>query len=190
MTDAPEVMAIRALYNEMQRIRNRVPSNRWFFFGSITTTKRPVGDFDLLLICETAADCKTVRTELASICAQFPIHLLLMTPSEEAQGNFIQREKAVGLNPCSSVFIRARSILRQREHDVGVAKFIRFTGKASRLSAFIAGDPPHSAVAILGEQQGSIMCHRHPDRPAPNTALVGDEASHKVFILSGWNSVV
>ena len=106
MTDAPEVMAIRALYNEMQRIRSEVPNSKWFFFGSITTKKCPVGDFDLLVICKTAADCIAVRTELASICEQLPIHLLLMTPSEEAEVNFIQRERAIELNPCSSVFIR------------------------------------------------------------------------------------
>ena len=34
------------------------------------------------------------------------------------------------------------------------------------------------------------MGHRHPNRPAPDTALVGDEAGHKIFILSGWNSVI
>jgi hypothetical protein len=62
--------------------------------------------------------------------------------------------------------------------------------KASLLSAFIAGDPPHGAIAILGEQQGSVVCHRYPDRPAPDTALVGYEASHKIFIFSGWNSVI
>jgi hypothetical protein len=62
--------------------------------------------------------------------------------------------------------------------------------KASRLSAFIAGDPPHGSVAILGEQQGAVMCHRYPDRPAPDAAIVGDETSHKIFILSGWNSMI
>ena len=106
MTDASEAVVIRALYDEMQRIGGHVPNSRWFFFGSITTTKRPVGDFDLLVICKTAADCIAVRTELASICERLPIHLLLMIPSEEAEVNFIQSERAVELNPCSPVFIR------------------------------------------------------------------------------------
>ncbi len=92
---APEEIAIRVLYNEMERIRTRVLGSRWFLFGSITTTKRPVGDIDLLVVCETVADCTTVRTELSSACARFPIHLLLMTQSEEAEMKFIVGERAV-----------------------------------------------------------------------------------------------
>jgi predicted nucleotidyltransferase len=98
MTEAPEEIAVRALY-EMQRIRARVPTSRWFLFGSITTTKRPVGDIDLLVVCKTKVDCTTVRAELVSISAQFPIHLLLMTPSEEAEVKFIHAESAVEIAP-------------------------------------------------------------------------------------------
>lgn len=60
----------------------------------------------------------------------------------------------------------------------------------SRLFVLIAGNPPHGSVAILGKQQGAVVSHRHPDRPAPDTALVYYEASHKIFILPGWNSVI
>ena len=103
MTNAPEEIAVCALYVEMQRIRARVLTSRWFFFGSITTTKRPVGDIDLLVVCKTTADCTTVRAELASICAQFPIHLLLMTPSEEAEVKFILGEGAVEITPGENI---------------------------------------------------------------------------------------
>jgi len=99
MTDAPDEISVRAIYDEMQRIKVGVPSSRWYLFGSITTTQRPVGDIDLLVVCKTTADCETVRAELASICERFPIHLLLMTPSEEAEVKFIQSESAVELTP-------------------------------------------------------------------------------------------
>jgi len=95
MTGAPEEIAVRALYKEMQRITVRTPTSRWYLFGSTTTARRPVGDIDLLVVCETAADCTTVRAELAPICARFPIHLLLMTASEEKEVKFIQSESAV-----------------------------------------------------------------------------------------------
>ena len=95
MTDGPEEIAVHALYEEMQRLRARVPTSRWFFFGTITTTKRPVGDIDLLVVCKTTANCTTVRAGLASICVRFPFHLLLMTPSEEAEVKFIQDQRAV-----------------------------------------------------------------------------------------------
>jgi hypothetical protein len=103
MTDALEEIAVRALYEEMQRIGARVPTSRWFFFGSITTPKRPVGDIDLLVVCKTTADCITVRAELTSICIRFPIHLLLMTPSEEAEVKFIQAESAVEIIPSETI---------------------------------------------------------------------------------------
>ena len=95
MIETSEESAVRALHEEMQRIRALVSTSRWFLFGSITTTKRPVGDIDLLVVCETTADCTIVRTELTSICARFPIHLLLMTRREEGEINFIRSEKAV-----------------------------------------------------------------------------------------------
>ena len=99
MTEAPEEIAVCALYEEMQRVGSRVPTSRWFLSGSITTTKRPVGDIDLLVVCMTNADCTTVRAELAPISAQFPIHLLLMTPCEEAEVKFIHAESAVEIAP-------------------------------------------------------------------------------------------
>jgi hypothetical protein len=95
MTDIPEDIVVRSLYEEMNRIKILVPASRWFFFGSITTKKRPIGDIDLLVVCKTAAGCTTVREELVSICTQFPIHLLLMTPSEEEETMFIQGQGAI-----------------------------------------------------------------------------------------------
>jgi predicted nucleotidyltransferase len=99
MTQAPEEIAVRALYSEMCRIRARVPTSRWFLFGSVTRTKRPVADIDLLVVCEPP-DCPTIRTELAATCARFPVHLLLMTPSEEAEVKFIVGQNAVEITAC------------------------------------------------------------------------------------------
>ena len=64
-------------------------------FGWITTAKRPIGDIDLLVVCETAAAGTFVRAELALICGRYPIHLLVMTASEERELNFISGERAV-----------------------------------------------------------------------------------------------
>jgi len=76
----------------------RTPTSRWYLFGSIATTKRPIGDIDLLVVSETAADCATIRAELDAICSQFPIHLLLMTTVEEAEVDFIQGESAIEIS--------------------------------------------------------------------------------------------
>ena len=95
MIDTPKEMVVRVLVDEMRRIKGRVQPSRWFLFGSITKAKKPPGDIDLLIVCETTAHCALVRAELASICERFPIHLLLMTLSEEAETEFIQSERAV-----------------------------------------------------------------------------------------------
>jgi hypothetical protein len=95
MIEALEKVVVRALSNEMQRISVQVLSSKWFLFGSVTTTKRPVGDVDLLIVCRAASDCVTVRMELAAICARFPIHLLIMTQNEEEEVNFIKDKRAI-----------------------------------------------------------------------------------------------
>jgi predicted nucleotidyltransferase len=98
MTDCPEVVALRALREEMQRTLAQAPATRWYLFGSITTTKRPIGDIDLLIVYETIAESTMVKAELTSICTRFPIHLLLMTPSEEKKVKFIQGENAIEIS--------------------------------------------------------------------------------------------
>lgn len=95
MTDTAEETVIRELCAEMHRIRARVPTSRWYMFGSVTKAQRPIGDIDVLVICETTAGCNIVRAELALICSSYPIHLLLMTTSEEADVNFIKEEGAL-----------------------------------------------------------------------------------------------
>lgn len=95
MNEALEKIVVRALSNEMQRIRLQVPNSKWFLFGSVTSTRRPVGDVDFLVVCKNAADCVTIRSELDTICAQFPVHLLIMSESEESEVNFIKDQRAI-----------------------------------------------------------------------------------------------
>ena len=115
MIEGPDEIAVRALHKEMQRIRALVLNSRWFLFGSITTTKRPVGDIDLLVVCKSVADCTTVRTELTSICARFPIHLLLMTQREEGEIKFIVKERAVEISTATRQGKQLMDILRGLE---------------------------------------------------------------------------
>ena len=108
MIEAPEDIPVQELHKEMVRIRAEVPNSRWFLFGSITTTKRPVGDIDLLVVCETVADCTSVRKELTSLCERFPIHLMLMTRSEESEMKFIKGARAVEMT-CGEMGCTLRS---------------------------------------------------------------------------------
>ncbi len=95
MTDDPLQVALRSIYDEIERIKLQAPSTRWFFFGSVATRMSSVSDIDLLVICQTDIDCLSVRSELAAICERFPIHLLLMSHDEEAEMKFIQGVNAI-----------------------------------------------------------------------------------------------
>jgi hypothetical protein len=100
MTDAPEQILLKILLEEVRRVRVQARRSRWYLFGSITTARRPVGDIDLLVVCETSDECSLVRSELGLICSQWPIHLLLMTVSEEAEVRFIEGQGAVEIAAC------------------------------------------------------------------------------------------
>jgi hypothetical protein len=95
MMDEPELTALDLLNDEVCRIRALIPNSRWFLFGSITTANRPIRDIDLLVVCEKSTDCEAIRSELASLCCDFPIHLLLMTRDEEDELKFIEEQLAV-----------------------------------------------------------------------------------------------
>jgi predicted nucleotidyltransferase len=88
-------LVVGIVRNEMARIIEVVPHSEWYLFGSITSNKSPVSDIDLLVVCESSADCARVRLGLAAVCAEFPIHLLLMTELEEVEVNFIEGERAL-----------------------------------------------------------------------------------------------
>lgn len=95
MIGAPELSVLDNLYDKAFQIKTLIPNSRWYLFGSITTSKREVGDIDILVVCKTSAECAMIRAELTSICSQFPIHLLLMTVREEAEVKFIKGQSAI-----------------------------------------------------------------------------------------------
>lgn len=74
-----------------------MPSLRWLLFGSILTSKRPVGDVDLLVIYVSDDEPTKVRRDLAPVTAQVPLQLLFMTAEEEIETRFIRNTGAVEL---------------------------------------------------------------------------------------------
>jgi predicted nucleotidyltransferase len=95
MIASPVDLVVDIVRNEMVQLTKLIPRSKWYLFGSVTTTRRPVSDIDLLVVCENDADCTAVRSGLAKVCAEFPIHLLLMTQAEETEVNFIESARAL-----------------------------------------------------------------------------------------------
>src|SRR5664279_1392022 len=46
-------------------------------------------------------------------------------------------------------------------------------------------DAPDGAVAVLGDQQRAVVSHRDADRPAPDVAVVEDEAGDEILVFAG-----
>jgi hypothetical protein len=88
---------VEVVRNEGLRIDAILPHCKWYLFGSVTTAKRPVADIDVLVVCENNEECTKVREAMSSVCAERPIHLLLMTQSEEKEVNFIRSQRAIEL---------------------------------------------------------------------------------------------
>jgi predicted nucleotidyltransferase len=80
---------------EIIRLNTIVPGCKWYLFGSVATAKRSVSDIDVLVVCDTHELCAKVREGLSAACAESPIHLLLMTQSEEEELNFISSQRAI-----------------------------------------------------------------------------------------------
>lgn len=93
--DALDTTALPQVLVCLEDVRTAIVGARTYLFGSITTDRRPAGDIDVLVICAQDEDCAMARVLLSPACEVFPIHLTIMTPSEEAELSFILGVRAV-----------------------------------------------------------------------------------------------
>lgn len=87
--DALDVLALPQVLMRLEQVRVSLESARTFLFGSITTGRRPAGDLDVLVVCADEADSDRARKIISPVCADYPIHLMIMTFAEEADLEFI-----------------------------------------------------------------------------------------------------
>ena len=69
----------------------------WYGFGSFFTGSDSFSDIDLLAVCATVKETSVIRAKLATLCGEWPIHLLIMTESEAAETNFIYSQLCISL---------------------------------------------------------------------------------------------
>ena len=69
----------------------------WYGFGSFFTGSGSFSDIDLLAVCSTVEETSDIRTKMALLCSEWPVHLLIMTESEAAETNFIKSELCIPL---------------------------------------------------------------------------------------------
>jgi hypothetical protein len=87
---------------EAKRVRKIAPSAVWYLFGSVLRAFEAAADFDLLIVCDSDETVARVRYHLREVCARLPLHLMLVTQSEEAEIGFIVGEGCVQLYPFDS----------------------------------------------------------------------------------------
>lgn len=71
----------------------------WFLFGSVTSSSSGAKDVDLLVVCDSHETAQWVRAELALACMSIPLHLVLLTKSEEIELGFVDSEECIQIFP-------------------------------------------------------------------------------------------
>ncbi len=86
---------------QARRIDQLSPDAVWYLFGSALESFEHAADLDVLVLCPSDDSVALVRHELRDTCLSYPLHLLLLTISEEVELNFIKQERCVRLYPPS-----------------------------------------------------------------------------------------
>ena len=90
---------IDCLCGEAKRIARGGSNARWYLFGSVTRSFSRAKDVDLLVVCDSHETSTLVRAELRGVCLRIPLHLLLLTRSEEIELGFVEAEECVQIYP-------------------------------------------------------------------------------------------
>lgn len=69
----------------------------WYGFGSFFKGSDSFSDIDLLAVCATVQETSAIRTKMAALCSEWPVHLLIMTESEAAETNFVNSQRCIPL---------------------------------------------------------------------------------------------
>lgn len=65
---------------------------RAYLFGSALRPSSMWSDVDILIVCEVDEDGQLARDTLSELCTLYPIDLIIMTPQEEVEFDFIRSE--------------------------------------------------------------------------------------------------
>ncbi len=84
---------------EVARVGKLIPNSKFYLFGSAVTHPKACPDFDVLAVADTHEDQMRVFDEMHDLCSTWPIDLLVMSPAEEAECNFVRAQSCQPLFP-------------------------------------------------------------------------------------------
>lgn len=82
---------LQCLTKVIDLTESSVSNARWFGFGSFFLSTKHFSDVDLLVVCETQEDGILIYQMCRELWTEWPVDLLIMTQTEEADTSFIVR---------------------------------------------------------------------------------------------------
>lgn len=93
---------LHALGDSAKRIAANTAEAQWYLFGSFTRRPMAAADVDVLVVCSSGSDAEAIRLQVDELSVGIPLHVLIMTQSEEAETNFITSERCIPFYPSSA----------------------------------------------------------------------------------------
>lgn len=80
------------LKKEAACVAEEIPDAIWYLFGSMLTDPASAADIDVLILYSEDKDAITLRHKLAQLCLSLPLHLFLVSRTEESELDFIHTQ--------------------------------------------------------------------------------------------------
>lgn len=84
-----------SLKAHISQIMTFSPSLRFYIFGSFARQAASPSDIDILVICSSDFEADLSRSLLKAACHQWPLHLTIMTASENHETDFLEKFGAI-----------------------------------------------------------------------------------------------
>jgi predicted nucleotidyltransferase len=90
---------IKNLIEDAMGYHDRNVRAQWYLFGSYLCESDRASDIDILVLSDDIILFQNIRTIIKSIDHVPPFHFTMMTPSEEEETKFLERQRCVQIFP-------------------------------------------------------------------------------------------
>jgi hypothetical protein len=89
---------LHEIVGEARALSEVFPRVAWYGFGSYFRGQPAFQDVDVLVVCHTTEEAIFIRAHAANLCAQWPLHLVIMTEDEAAETRIVATENCQKLS--------------------------------------------------------------------------------------------
>lgn len=98
-------MVIDQIIEAASTLTQVVPGLVWYLFGSSLKDFSSAKDIDILIVYQHLSDSVTIREHLKAIGIPLPLHVTLLTTEEDAELQFVKKQKCLEIFPNLSSII-------------------------------------------------------------------------------------